>query len=785
MSTEAQFATFTIPDSRKKSAGKNIFARYLFHWPLYLIAFALAAAGANYLLKKERPVYSIRAVVAIKETEEQKKQPVNPQQGKSVEDQIEVLRSLKLVRKVVDDLGLNITYQKKRNGSYVDIYGETPLRMVSVPPGDSTKIVLPFNGSLELTVKGRNSYAWSQPDGTTKQLTPATILKSPSGSWQLNPLPGIEQNADSVIRITVENPERTAMNYQKSVNAQQTDKMSTTVALSTSDENPQRGKDILNSMIRNYNSVDVLQKQEESQNTIKFLDKRLEELTTEIKTLENQMGGLQIPVSSPVDPNINRDNIRNNDNRMNEINIQLSIVDNIQQYINSTDNSGKVPSTIGISDPSLISSIEKLSQVQLQRERLLATLPETNPDFEPIDRQIQILRSSIRDNVRNIRSALLKTKDKLQSLNSGLESSIRNVPSEGREYTNLKNQKNIKETLYNTLMQKREETMAAYTSIVDSAPVVDMAYAEKQKSKKSAILGAALMLGLVLPTGFVFLRDKISGRITDAEEIRAVLKVPVLAELPYEKLSGRAKATQSRSMAVIEQFRTLRTKLYYIHEEKGRKSGRVTLLTSSIPEEGKSFVSSNLGYAIASAERKTVILEMDLRRPKITENFLLDKERKGITDYLRGKAEIDEIIQSSVLIPELDIIGSGKDVHNPSELLEKKQLAELIGYLREHYDDIIIDSPPLHLVSDALILAKLSDVTLYMVRQGYTKKSELKYIRELQEEDQLNALHIIFNGIQRVKYGYGYDYNNAYYDRGKKHASGFVHAVFSDFFQRF
>lgn len=785
MSTQAQFATFTIPDKRKKSTGNNIFARYLFHWPLYLIALGMALFAANYLMKKEKPVYAIKAVVAIKETEEQKKQPVNPQQGKSVEDQIEVLRSLKLVRKVVDELSLNVLYQKKRNNSYVDIYTETPLQLVSVPKGDSTKIIIPFNGSLELIIKGPNAYAWNQPDGTTKQLTPATILQSPAGSWQLKPVAGIENNMDSVIRISVDNPERTAMNYQKVVNAQQTDKMSTTIALSMSDENAQRGKDILNSMIRNYNSVDVLQKQDESQNTIKFLDKRLAELTTEIKTLEDQMGGLHIPVSSPVDPNINRDNIRNNDTRMNDINIQLSIVDNIQQYISSSENSGKVPSTIGISDPTLISSIEKLSQVQLQRERLLATLPETNPDFEPINRQIQILRASIRDNVRNIRSALLKTKQKLQSLNSGLESSIRNVPSEGREYTNLKNQKNIKETLYNTLLQKREETTATYTSIVDSAPVVDMAYAEKLKSKQSTILGSALLLALLLPTGFIFLRDMISGRITDAEEIRAVLKAPVLAELPYEKPKATGGKVKTGTTPVVEQFRTLRTKLYYIHEELGRQSGRVTLLTSSVPEEGKSFVSSNLGYAIASAERKTIILEMDLRRPKITENFQLDKEQNGITDYLRGKAGIDDIIQRSVLIPGLDIMSSGKDVHNPSELLEKKQLAELISYLREKYDDIIIDSPPLHLVSDALILAKLSDVTLYMVRQGYTKKSELKYIKELQEENQLNSLHIIFNGIQRVKYGYGYDYNNAYYDRGKKNNTGVFDAVFSDFLHRF
>jgi capsular exopolysaccharide synthesis family protein len=235
--------------------------------------------------------------------------------------------------------------------------------------------------------------------------------------------------------------------------------------------------------------------------------------------------------------------------------------------------------------------------------------------------------------------------------------------------------------------------------------------------------------------------------------------------------------------AIGEQFRVLRTNLYHVHNNND--SGRVTLFTSSTGGEGKSFVSANLAVTLAYASRKTIIMEMDLRKPKISATFGLPTEHPGISNFLDGeKLKLEDIIQPSG-IPGLDVMGCGSILPNPSELLERTLLDELIVSLRQVYDDVIIDSPPIHLVTDALIIARVADASLYIMRQGYTQKAELEFINDIKSEKRFPKLSIIFNGIKRDKYGYGYNYDNSYYntytDRKKHSVGGIVKKFFSRF----
>jgi capsular exopolysaccharide synthesis family protein len=291
-------------------------------------------------------------------------------------------------------------------------------------------------------------------------------------------------------------------------------------------------------------------------------------------------------------------------------------------------------------------------------------------------------------------------------------------------------------------------------------------------------------MGITVPLGIVYGRNSIRNRITSNKEILNALDVPILSELAYEKSKMPIVVHDRRKFAIAEEFRTLRTKLHYLHGK--REKGRVTLLTSSISNEGKSFVATNLAVALAASGRKTIILELDLRKPKVSSIFNLEAKSPGISNYLNGEVSEKEILQSSVTYPNLDVMGSGDFYSNPSELIDQPRMEALINWLRLNYDDIIIDTPPVSIVTDAILLARLSDVTLYIIRQGFTSKILLPFIKNLNTENHFSKMNIIFNGMEKGRYGYsgyGYGYEDYIADKGIKRK--YSNSIFKDFFKRF
>lgn len=416
---------------------------------------------------------------------------------------------------------------------------------------------------------------------------------------------------------------------------------------------------------------------------------------------------------------------------------------------------------------------------------MLATTPEKNPIFDPINRQIATLQGAIKDKISTIKSGLIASRNQLKSFNSGFQTSIRKVPGQEREFTGLKRNQDVKEKLYTYLLEEREEISLNYAASVSDAQIVDDAHAGKIKWPKPAIVYVlAFLLGLAAPAGLIYSRDSFDVRITNRKQIEDAVTIPILGELSYQESSTPIVISQGRGkFAIGEQFRVLRTNLYHVHNTN--ESGRVTLFTSSTGGEGKSFVSANLAVTLAYASRKTVILEMDLRKPKISVTFGLPTDHVGISNYLDGeKLKMEDIIQPSG-IPGLDVIGCGSILPNPSELLERATLDELIVNLRQMYDDVIIDSPPIHLVTDALIIARVADASLYIMRQGHTQKAELDFINEIKSEKRFPKLNIIFNGIKRDKYGYGYNYDNSYYNSYTEKRKHTVGSMVKKFFSRF
>ncbi|MDB5004485.1 MAG: polysaccharide biosynthesis tyrosine autokinase [Mucilaginibacter sp.] len=771
MDTSTQLTTFAIEKEKNHSINiKSVINNYKHHWYVFLISIAIALIIAFIYLLVANPVYEIKASLLINQDNNQ-----NTQQQQSVLDKIDLpstseiteneiakLKSTNLIQQVVTDLNLATVYKIKKGPGYKDIYNSVPFRFLMIKPNPN---FVDEKRDLNITLKDTSSFFYDDQNGKQVQARFNTYITSPIGIWKLQPTSDIGFFKNATIKVSLLDPEKVTQNYQKAIDASLQDKLASAVDLTISDNNIQRGKDILNHLIFVYDNAEVQQKTKETQSTIKFIDQRLASLTGELTNSEKNIASFKssnqlTDIESASKYNL--DNLQTNDAKLNELNVQLSIVNEIEKYINNPDNKGRAPAAIGIADPTLVSLIEKLSVLELKRQEMLATMPETNPDFEQVNRQIQTTRTSIKETVHNIKSSLLSAQNKVQAVNTHVESSITSIPGQEREYLSIKRQQSIKENLYIYLLQKREEVSLNYAKTVKNYRVLDNAYNGPLKwPKKNLVYAAALVLGLILAIVFIFFKDRLHNVIINPDDIEEETGVPVINEININDSGKPIVISEKNNSLISEQFRTLRSKLHYLtnFEEKSR----VILLTSSISEEGKTFISSNLGVVLASAGKKVVILELDLRRAKLSGTFGLSKTHPGITDYILNKATINDIIRPSSVIPSLDIVSAGSSTDNPSELLEDDRLTNLITELRKTYHTILIDSPPVHLVTDAMILSRLAQLTLYVIRQGVTKKTELKFIKELNQEGGVPNMHIVFNGVNNERYGYGYGYDNSYY----------------------
>ncbi|TWR27599.1 polysaccharide biosynthesis tyrosine autokinase [Mucilaginibacter pallidiroseus] len=797
-----QLTTFTLPVSEASSTsdGGRLLKKYLFHWPLFVLCAIVALVGAYFYVQNTQPVYPIVATLEFKSPvsseggtvinkngTEQQLDPINT--PVIVENEIEVMQSKKLMYQVVNDLQLWVSYVNKKTATDVELYKNSPVKFnFSKQNGaiDAKGI------KLLITIKDANSFVLKDKEAGDKSYKFSTVINGDFGTWFLTPTSYINDYIGSEMLITVQDPDLVSDNYQSKVKVELENKDAPFVNLSTSDIIPARGKDILNSLMSLYQKDALLSKGKDAQSTLNFINSRLDSINKglniaeiDIQQYKSSQGMTDITSQAQGFRDIRQANIK----ASNDVKIQLGIIEGLAKWVNS-GSAEKLPATSAyLQDPSLMGLYDKLAALQVQRAQLLATTPETNPLFEPLNEQIATLREAFKEKIAATKASLLATQKQMESFDSGLIGSLKKIPDQDRKYNSMKREQESKERIYTFLLEKREQVALRYASSVSDSEVVDDAHANKAKWPKPAIIyPLALIIGLAAGAGILYGRESLNERILVRRQIEDKVNVPVLGELSYQESTTPIVVTEGRGkFAIGEQFRVLRTNLFHLHGNND--PGRVTLFTSSIGGEGKSFVSSNLAVTLAYAKRKTILLEMDLRKPKISGVFDLSPDHPGISDFLAEKAtDLDKLIQKTA-IEDLDVLGCGPILPNPSELLEKETLDNLINMLKERYDDIIIDSPPIHLVTDALIIARTAHATLYMVRQGYTHKDELEFINEIDASKRLPKYSLVFNGVRRDKFGYGYGYsygyNNSYYNSYAEKEKESFGEQFGRFLKRF
>lgn len=757
---------------------KAVVSGYFYHWPLFLLGLVTAAVFATVYLHLARPAYEVSATILVKDEKKspQEKSGLDELElsntPKNAETEIQILRSNKLIAQVVEDLGLHTEYVigglKRRV-----VYRGAPFQLITKNVHTNKDV------KLKITIVNNNYANVSGPGFENKKVAFNQDMEDDFASWKLVSTPHLQQFIGNKIEVTIADPEKVVKAYTKRLDARLLDKLAPTIGLFLTDEVPQRGKDFLNSLIAAYNTEAAQEERKLTKSTIDFIDKRLSSLTGELNDAENKVEGYK---SSEGITDLNSqskvylENVQANDTKLNEVNVKLSNIEQIENYVNSSANQNVAPPAQGIVSEVLNGLVMNLTQLQLKRVALLTTTPEGNPLFEPINMQIKTTKAAIRENIVGTKAFLRAEKRELQLVNSKVQSSIKGVPNQERQYVGMKRQESIKENLYVYLLQKREEMALSYASTRAEARVVDHAIIGDIKwPRPSLVWVIALMVGIGVPFMVIYFRSAFTRKITQKREIEEELDIPVIAEISYEKLDSEIVMMDKYPQLISEQFRALRTKVYHLNRANVKNEipadavqGKITLCTSSTVNEGKSFVAVNLAASMAAAGKRTLLLEMDLRRPRIASIFNLNEGLLGTSEFLDSAAELTQIVHSSGIQENLHIVPSGKIRNHPSELLEGQKVDHLFQLLRSQFDEIVIDSPPLHLVADAMIVGRYADLCLYIVRQGHTSKQELAFISKMSAE--ISNMNIVFNGIISGKYGYGYQYDQGYYlKRSKRH----------------
>lgn len=742
-----------------------IVLRYLKHWKWFVLSVLLTGAAAYAYLLYQTPVYKIQASLLIKDDKKgldgenilKEMDILKPK--KTVENEIEIIRSYTMMDKVVEHLDLDVQYFKPTPTIDEETFGESPVRLIVERPVSAL-----YEGKLLLTVVDGNHIRINDQIYAVNQ-----SVKTPYGRLRLFTRKPLNPSMEP-IKVLVSPRTETVNNYLKRLTVETTSKASTVLQISLEEAVPAKGEAMLKQLIDEYNQAAVVDKNLVAASTLDFIEERLKLISGELTTVEKDVESYKTSegiTDLSAQAQTFLQTVQANDAQLNQVNIQLGSLNDIQRYVNSkSDSRGTTPGMLSLSDPVLVGLVTKVSELELQRDMLARTTSERNPLLQSLESQIKSTKEGISENIQTIKEQLTGTRNQLTSTNRRLEGMVRTVPHKERALLNITRQQAIKNNLYTYLLQKREETALSYASTLPDSRTVDLPRHETDPIKPVRKMTYMLfgLVGLLLPIGAIATRDALNNRVRRRSDVEEASQVPILGEV-VESTGSKALVVVSKSRsAIAEQIRALRTNLQFLRSNQ--TGSQVLLFTSSISGEGKSFMSLNLGASLALVDRPTVILEMDLRKPKLHTSLGM-RNPVGISNYLIGEATLDDVLQPIEGFPNYYLISSGPLPPNPSELLNGPYLAKLFEELRARFDYVIVDSPPIGLVTDAQVIAPFADATLYMVRHDLTPKTYLKMVDSLYREHRFQNLNVILNAVgDGESYYYSYSYGG-YYDTEK------------------
>lgn len=592
------------------------------------------------------------------------------------------------------------------------------------------------------------------------------------------------QPVPEVIQTTVVSPNAAAASYRNRLAVSPSSKSTTIAQLTFTGSQVARGVDFLNKLVELYNEEGNNDKNEVAAKTAEFIDERIRIINKELGTTESQLASFKQRagvVDIAADATQAAGEQASYERAYAENEVQISLVNHLKNHIlNESSQFEVIPANIGLNNSDLNTVVQNYNQMLIERKRLLRTSHEDNPAVQSLNASIEVMRNSVMGAIQTAEKGLLINRQALQAQTRKYAGKVSDAPVQEKEYLSMSRQQEIQANLYLMLLQKREENNITLASTANNARVIDEPLAGGQIfPTPSQTYMIALVLGLGLPVGLIFLWGLLQFKIQTRGDVEKITHLPIVGDIPLtpETAESAIVVRENRNELMEEVFRSVRTNIQYMLQD-GQK---VILFTSTTSGEGKSFNAGNLACSFAFMGKKVVIVGLDIRKPGLNKVFHLSHKEAGISQYLSAPEHTDllSLCQASTVSPNLYILPGGTIPPNPTELVARQALDDAIQQLKAHFDYVILDTAPIGMVTDTQLIARVADLSVYVCRSNYTTKSEFKLINELQQDGKLPHLCVLINGIDMNKretgsyYGYGKYGKYGHYGYGKKYGYGY------------
>lgn len=772
---------------------KGFLFKTLSHWKLFLLSWAIAFVVAYQVNIRKEKIYAVNNTISVKEESNpfftSNTSLVFNWGGSSdkVQNVTTMLRSRSHNEEVVNRMQLYINYYIEGEYNKVDAYGSVPFYVdidmnkgqlantfisVQFVNANQYKITIPFeNESINLIHYNEDSSrSIAAPSATfTKTFQVGEQVDLPFLSWKLklNESPGMYIGKEFFVKFDDFNS--TVASYQ-SIDIEPITTGSSILTLSMQGTNKSKMVNYLNTTVDVLRDNQLAAKNQFATNTVKFIDSAMIKMESQLKDSENELKSFRkgkdvIQLESGGERTAER--LFGFELEKDAILRKVAYYNTLKSYLNDSNDFSKLPapSVAGIDDPNITGNVSKLITLSVERANKRYVVKNSDM-YEQFDSKMIAVRDVLLVNIASAKQALQYDLNMITGKINQAESELQNLPENQQELFKIQRKYNLSDNIYSSFLAKRLEA-----EIVKAANVSDIKFIDTAKDIGGGNIGPktgvnyilALFGGFLLPFVVILVLFLLNNSIQHIEDLEKLTKIPVIGVVGRKHTLSNLSVFERPKSALSESFRALRSSLQFLYKKQNLDGAKTLMITSSVSGEGKTFCSINIATVFALSEKKTIIVGLDLRKPKLFNDFEIPNE-KGVVNYLIGSHLLDEVIHPTK-IANLDLIPAGPLPPNPGELLMSEHLEELIAELKKRYDYIILDTPPVGLVSDAMELSNFADVVLYIVRQDYTKKGMISQLNLRNKRGELKNVSIVLNSFENKtqnNYGYGYGYSYGY-----------------------
>ena len=718
------------------------------NWPTYLIISTILGIASIAYLKISPVYYQANALLIIKDEKKGNEdsklmESLNLMSAKRIiENEVQVLQSKAIIDRVVQKLYLNAPIYISNSLNKKRAYLSSPI-FIELNRGETLKngigaIRFNYNEKAQLvTLNDHYIYPLNQWVNT-----PFGMLRFIQNTQSIP--------SNQAFYFELLNNEAAANSLSSQLKVTATNKLSSVINLQYKDGDPKLAEAVLNEVISIYNQMIQSEKKELAKTTLQFIDARLNVIGGQLDSIEHKIRsfkGNSNAVDIGTQGQLFLQNVSLNDQKLTDINLKLDMVNELEDNIASKEHGLLImPTTLGLIDPTLTQLITTLNDYELQHDKIKNTTASNNPLMVSLNEQISATKGRIKENMKAYKASLEKSKNSYAQNNEKYANMIESIPAKEQSLLEISRDKNIKSNIYAFLLQKREETEIAYVSTISDKSTISNAFASSDPVSPNHLLvyGSALLLLIGFPIGFVGLRDSLGGSIRFRRDIENQTHIPIVGEITQAEWKDQKLIKYGEQTKQYESFRKIR----YALANKGMAGrNKKLLITSGIAGEGKTYIATNLALSFADVGKRVVLVDCDFRHASMSKSFNFSKS-EGMTDFLSGLVTENDIINPIPEYKNLFFIPAGSIHQNTTSLLENGSIADLFDYLEDHFDLIIIDSPPLMDVADAYLLANYCDTTLFVIKHGYTPKNIVEYILSSGEINSISDTMILYNGVK-------------------------------------